>query len=515
MENMLYPIGIQSFSEIREKGFVYVDKTAAIYKMTSSGKFYFLSRPRRFGKSLLVSTLEAYFKGRKELFKGLAIEKLEKEWEKYPVLHLDFTGSRYMELSDLQTALDQQLSRWESIYGIASKYADPSARFKDVIDAACHKTGKQVVVLIDEYEKPIIDNIDNNELMEQFRRELQGFYSVLKGKDDSIRLAFLTGVTKLSKMSIFSGLNNLEDISMSPDYSSICGITSEEIKSYFKESVEDLAKFNHLSVADCYTKLARLYDGYHFSIESEGVYNPFSLLNAFKSRLFKLYWFGTGTPTVLVRYLKKEQTDLENISRENVREETLTDANFDNLKPVTLMYQTGYLTIKDYNPEQFTYNLDYPNEEVKRGFVNSLSETFTPSLSDDKFSIFAFANDVKAGNVEAFMRRFSAFLSDNGYRVQGEQEKYFQNTMSIFFRLMGLYVKTEYQTSNGRIDIVVETDRFVYIIELKRDQSPDVALRQIDEKGYDKPFLASGKTIVKLGINFSSQTRTVDGWKRA
>ena len=515
MENMLYPIGIQSFSEIREKGFVYVDKTAAIYKMTSSGKFYFLSRPRRFGKSLLVSTLEAYFKGRKELFKGLAIEKLEKEWEKYPVLHFDFSGGVCTDLRILRAKLNSLLSGYEKAYGIENGEDILSIRFENLIDAAYQKTGEKVVILIDEYEKPIIDNIDDPCLMEQFRKELQGFYSILKGKDGFIRFALLTGVTKLSKMSIFSGLNNLEDISMSPDYSSICGITSEEIKSYFEESVEDLAKFNHLSVADCYTKLARLYDGYHFSIESEGVYNPFSLLNAFKSRLFRLYWFGTGTPTALVRYLKKEQTDLENISRENVREETLTDANFDNLKPVTLMYQTGYLTIKDYNPEQFTYNLDYPNEEVKRGFVNSLSETFTPSLSDDKFSIFAFANDVKAGNVEAFMRRFSAFLSDNGYRVQGEQEKYFQNTMSIFFRLMGLYVKTEYQTSDGRIDIVVETDRFVYIIELKRDQSPDVALRQIEEKGYDKPFLASGKTIVKLGINFSSQTRTVDGWKRA
>jgi hypothetical protein len=512
---MLYPIGIQSFTEIRQGGYVYVDKTADIYKLASTGKYYFLSRPRRFGKSLLVSTMEAYFKGRKELFEGLAIENLEKDWEEYPVLHLDFTGSRYTELSDLQTALDQQLSKWESLYGIASKYTDPSARFKDVIDAARSKTGMRVVVLVDEYEKPIIDNIDNPGLMEQFRRELQGFYNVLKGKDDLIRFALLTGVTKLSKMSIFSGLNNLEDISMSPDFSSICGITSDEIKSYFGESVEALAKFNHLSVTDCYAKLAKMYDGYHFSIVSEGVYNPFSLLNAFKSKLFRLYWFGTGTPTVLVRYLKTKQVNLENISRENIREETLTDANFDNPKPVTLMYQTGYLTIKDYNPEQFTYNLDYPNEEVKRGFVYSLSETFTPSLADDKFSIFSFVDDVKAGNVEAFMRRFTAFLSANSYQVQGDQEKYFQNTMSIFFRLMGFDVKTEYQTSEGRVDIVLETDKYVYIIELKRDKSPEIALQQIEEKGYDKPFLASGKKIIKLGINFSSETRTVDGWKMA
>ncbi len=512
---MLYPIGIQNFEKIRQDGYVYVDKTALVYKLANEGCYYFLSRPRRFGKSLLVSTIESYFQGKKELFEGLAIEKLEKKWEEYPVLHLDFTGSRYAELSDLHAALDQQLSRWESLYGIAAKYTDPSARFKDVIDAARSKTGKQVAILIDEYDKPIIDNIDNPELMEQFRRELQGFYSVLKGKDDSIRFALLTGVTKLSKMSIFSGLNNLEDISMTPDYSSICGITSDEIKTYFGESVETLAKFNHLSVTDCYEKLARMYDGYHFSIVSEGVYNPFSLLNTFKSKLFRLYWFGTGTPTVLIRYLKMAQVTLENISRNNVREETLTDANFDNPKPVTLMYQTGYLTIKGYNPEQFTYNLDYPNEEVKRGFVNSLSDAFTPSLADDEFSIFSFVDDVKAGNVEAFMKRFTAFLSDNSYQVQGEQEKYFQNTMSIFFRLIGFEVKTEYQTSEGRIDIVIETDKYVYVIELKRDQSPELALQQIEAKGYAKPFLASGKKIIKLGINFSSETRTVDGWKMA
>ncbi len=515
MEKMLYPIGIQSFSDIRERGFVYVDKTAAIYKMAASGKFYFLSRPRRFGKSLLVSTLEAYFKGRKELFKGLAIERLEKEWEEYPVLHFDFSGGAYTSLRVLQAKLKSLLSGYEKAYGIENDEDILSIRFENLIGAAYQKTGKKVVILIDEYEKPIIDNIDDPSLMEQFRKELQGFYSILKGKDCFIRFALLTGVTKLSKMSIFSGLNNLEDISMNPDYSAICGITFDEIKSYFGEGVKDLADFNHLSVADSYATLARLYDGYHFSIASEGIYNPFSLLNAFKSKLFRLYWFGTGTPTVLIRYLKKEQTDLENISRENVREETLTDANFDNLKPVTLMYQTGYLTIKDYNPENFTYNLDYPNEEVKRGFVNSLSETFTPSLSNNEFSIFAFANDVKAGNVEAFMKRFTAFLSDNGYQVHGEQEKYFQNTMSIFFRLMGFEIKTEYQTSDGRIDIILNTDEYIYIIELKRDQSPDVALRQIEEKGYDKPFLASGKTIIKLGINFSSQTRTVDGWKRA
>ncbi len=512
---MLYPIGIQSFEKISQGGYVYVDKTSLVYRLANEGCYYFLSRPRRFGKSLLVSTMEAYFKGRKELFKGLAMESLEKEWIRYPILHLDFSGKAYDGKEVLLKVLDDALCKWEEEYGSVNRSDVPGLRFGNVIEAACKKTGRKVVILIDEYDKPIIDNLARPELRESFRETLQGFYGALKGKDDFIRFAFLTGVTKLSKMSIFSGLNNLEDISMNPDYASICGITPEELRLYFGESVKALAQFNRLSQEDCYSKLARMYDGYHFSIMGEGVYNPFSLLNTFKSKLFRLYWFGTGTPTFLIHYLKKSQLILENISKKNVREETLTDANYDNPQPVTLMYQTGYLTIKGYNPEQFTYNLDYPNEEVKRGFVNSLSEAFTPSLADDEFSIFSFADDVKAGDVEAFMKRFTAFLSDNSYQVQGEQEKYFQNTMSIFFRLIGFEVKTEYQTSEGRIDIVLETGKYVYIIELKRDQSPELALQQIEAKGYAKPFLASGKKIIKLGINFSSETRTVDGWKMA
>jgi hypothetical protein len=512
---MLYPIGIQSFEKNREGGYVYVDKTEYIYNLAHSGCYYFLSRPRRFGKSLLVSTMEAYFKGRKELFKDLAIERLEKDWTEYPVLHFDFSGGSFISLNDLTEKIDGFLCAWEKIYGKENDYESMPERFSAVIDAAHTKTGEKVVVLIDEYEKPIIDNMDSPELMDQFRRTLQGIYSVLKGKDKFIRFAFLTGVTKLGKMSIFSGLNNLEDISMNPDYSSICGITSDELRSYFGESVERLAEFNHLSVEDCYAKLAQMYDGYHFSVMSEGVYNPFSLLNTFKSRLFRFYWYGTGTPTFLVRYLKKAQIQLEDISRKDVREEALTDANYDDPKPVALMYQTGYLTIKNYNPKRFSYNLDYPNEEVKRGFVNSLSEIFTPSLADGKFSVFSFADDVNAGDVESFMNRFTAFLADNSYKVQGELEVYFQNTMSIFFKLIGFEVKTEYETSDGRVDIVMETDKYVYIIELKRDLNPEAALQQIEAKGYDRPFLASGKQIIKLGINFSSETRTIDGWKMA
>ena len=512
---MLYPIGIQSFEKIRTGGFVYVDKTALIYRLATSGQYYFLSRPRRFGKSLLVSTMEAYFSGRKELFEGLAMESLEKDWTEYPVLHLDLTGSSYTDISHLKMSLDQHLRKWESLYDVTPMSEDLSSRFKDIIDAAYRKAGQKVVILIDEYEKPIIDNIDNPELMEQFRRELQGFYSVIKGKDNAIRFAFLTGVTKLGKMSIFSGLNNLNDISMDARYADICGISEQELKSTFGESVEELARANELSVDDCYKKLAQMYDGYHFTENSVGIYNPFSLLNTFNSGKFRMYWFETGTPTFLVRYLKQGNYNLDNISRNDVSLETLTGSNYVSPAPITLMYQAGYLTIKGFNPDFFTYNLDYPNEEVKRGFMHSLSQLFAPALIDGELSVYQFVRDVRSGNTEAFMNRLTAFFAGNSYEIQGDLELYFQNVMSIMLKMMGLYVKTEYQTSNGRIDIVFDTDKYVYIIELKRDQSPEIALRQIEEKGYDKPFMASGKRIIKLGINFSSETKTIDGWAEA
>ena len=512
---MLYPIGIQSFEEIRSGGYVYVDKTALIYRLTSTGKYYFLSRPRRFGKSLLVSTMEAYFSGRKELFKGLAMASLEKDWLSYPVLHLDLTGAAYLSVDELYSKLNSFLSKYEERYEIRTGEHVASVRFENIIDTAYRKTGQKVVILIDEYEKPIIDNIDNPELMEQFRRELQGFYSVIKGKDNAIRFAFLTGVTKLGKMSIFSGLNNLNDISMDARYADICGISEQELKSYFGESVKTLAEMNGLSEEECYKKLASMYDGYHFHYRSPGIYNPFSLLNTFNANEFRMYWFETGTPTFLVRYLKQGNYNLDNIAKNDVAVETLTGANYVSPAPITLMYQAGYLTIKDYDQRFNTYNLDYPNEEVKSGFLNSLSHLYAPALAGGELSVYQFIRDIEKGDTKAFMDRLTSFFAGNSYMIQGDLELYFQNVMSIMLKMMGLYVKTEYQTSNGRIDIVFDTDKYVYIIELKRDESAEVALKQIEEKGYDKPFLASGKQIIKLGINFSSETKTIDGWAEA
>ena len=512
---MLYPIGMQSFEDLRRKGFVYVDKTRQVFNLAVNGKYYFLSRPRRFGKSLLVSTMEAYFKGKKELFKGLAIGELEKDWNEYPVLHLDFSGKAYNAPDVLDKVLDDALCKWEEMYGSVNRSDVPGIRFGNVIEAACKKTGRQAVILIDEYDKPVVDNLTRPELRDSFKETLQGFYSVLKGKDEFIRFGFLTGVTKMGKMSVFSGLNNLQDLSMNPEFTDICGISEDELKSCFGESVAELAEAGGLSVPECYGKLARMYDGYHFCPGSKGVYNPFSLLNTLKDKTFGEYWFATGTPTFLVNYLKESDCDLNDIVRNDVPLDVLNGTYTTDLKPVTLMYQAGYLTIKDYDPEFRTYNLGYPNEEVESGFLNSLSQIFTPSLNDGEFSVARFVRALRDGRIEEFMDMFTAFLSSNSYEVQGKLEIYFQNTISLMFKLMGFYVKTEYRTSDGRIDIVIQTDRFIYIIELKRDQSPDIALQQIERKGYDKPFLASGKRIVKLGINFSSETRTIDGWKMA
>ena len=510
---MLYPIGIQSFPEIRQGGYVYVDKTAGIYKLASTGKYYFLSRPRRFGKSLLVSTMEAYFKGRKELFEGLAIEKLEKNWEESPVLHFDFSGKSYAQPDSLSDILNIHLKQMEDKYGVEVISNACDSRLKGVIETAYRKTGKKVVVLVDEYDKPIIDNLTRAELRDAFRETLEGFYGVLKSKDDYIRFGFLTGVTKIGKMSVFSGLNNIQDISMRAEYTDICGISKSELKSNFAESVTELAAANSLSVDECYEKLAIMYDGYHFRQDCEGVYNPYSLLNAFNYNEFGEYWFETGTPSFLVQYLKDGKYNLDDISKNTVSINMLTGTNYAEPAVLTLMYQSGYLTIKGYDERFKKYYLDYPNEEVKSGFLDSLSQIFAPALIDGAFSASYFVSDMENGDVNGFMNRFTAFLSDNNYEIQGNLELYFQNTISLMFKMMGLYVKTEYQTSDGRIDIVVDTQKCVYIIEIKRDQSPDIAIQQIEEKGYDKPFLASGKKIIKLGINFSSETRTIDGWK--
>ena len=367
---MLYPIGIQNFEKLREGGYTYVDKTALIYKLAASGTYYFLSRPRRFGKSLLISTMDAYFSGKKELFKGLAMEQMEKDWIQYPVLHLDLNGITYSSEDVLDQVLNDKLSDWEAEYGITASSTVPGLRFQNIIDAAYESTGHKVVILIDEYDKPIVDNLVNPELADNFKKTLQGFYSVLKAKDGQIKFGFLTGVSKIGKLSVFSALNNLKDISMVKEYADICGISEKELHDNFDESVAELGEANDLTKEDGYFKLKEMYDGYHFSQNSIGVYNPFSLLNAFSDREFQDYWFETGTPTLLVNVMKKTLFDVPTLSDNVVVSADDLSGMQDIINnPIPLFYQTGYLTIKGYDKEFKEYTLGFPNDEVKTGFL--------------------------------------------------------------------------------------------------------------------------------------------------
>ena len=512
---MLYPIGIQNFEKIRKDGYVYVDKTALIYRLATTGTYYFLSRPRRFGKSLLLSTMEAYFKGKKELFEGLAMEKLEKEWNDYPVLHLDLNGSKYVNPEDLDDVLDMNLNRWESEYGVTVRYNTLSVRFQAVIDAAYEKTGKQVVILIDEYDKPIVNNLDKKELSDYYRSVLQGFYGVIKSKGEQTKFCFLTGVSKIGKLSVFSGLNNLKDISMVKDYAGICGLSEDELHKYFDASVAELGEANELTKEDCYLRLKDMYDGYHFTHNSVGVYNPFSLLNAFSDREFKEYWFETGTPTLLVNVMKQTSFDVTALS-DNIVVPTATLNGMQDImnKPVPLFFQTGYLTIKDYDSEYNEYRLGFPNEEVKNGFLNFIYAYYVPvNPADDSTTTSQLAKALKAGDPYTFMKTLEALFANTTYQIQGNSEKNFQYAMYIIMELLGEYVEAERHTSNGRIDLLLQTKDYIYIVELKIDNTADAALQQIEEKGYAKPFSNDPRKIFKIGVSFSTENRRIEDWK--
>ena len=511
---MLYPIGIQSFEDIRRGGYVYVDKTALIYKLAATGKYYFLSRPRRFGKSLLVSTMEAYFKGKKELFDGLAVASLEKDWTEYPVLHLDLSGASYADMEALNDKIGRQLETLESRFGVVKKYKTFPVRFDNLIECAFNKTGRQVVILIDEYDKPVIDNLDRPELQDKMRETLRGFYGVMKSKDAFIRFGFLTGVTKIGKMSVFSDLNNPKDISMDARYTDICGISEADLNDYFSESVRKLAEAYGLSDDECRQKLAMMYDGYHFCEDSMGIYNPFSLLNTFDSLKFKEYWFETGTPSFLVKVMKNTSYDITSLSEQEADSSLLTDIGSAFLNPVPLLYQSGYLTIKGYDEDFQMYRLGFPNREVKHGFLNYLMRYYTPVGSETPMMLISrMTRDIRGGNPEGFMTRLDALFARTNYQIQGDCEKDFQYAMYIIIELMGEYVETERTTSNGRIDILIKTKDYVYIIEIKTDSTPDEALAQIEEKGYARPFADDRRRIFRVGVNFSTSARRIDGWK--
>ncbi len=515
---MLYPIGIQDFGKIRRDGYVYVDKTDLIYKMThGSGRYIFLSRPRRFGKSLLVSTLEAYFSGEKDLFDDLAIAGLEKDWIQYPVLRLDLSGASYTSKQALDSKLNSFLKHYEQLYSSVSDEPVSSIRFDALIQAAFTKTGKPVVILIDEYDKPIVDNIGDEALTDAFRRQLQGFYSVMKAKDGCIGFGFLTGVTKIGKLSVFSGLNNLKDISMDARYTDICGISEKDLRKYFQESVRELAEANRISVEQCYEKLARMYDGYHFCEDSDGMYNPFSLLNTFDSLKFRQYWIETGTPSFLVEVMKRTDYDVTGIATEEADSTLLTEIDTAFHNPVPLLYQSGYLTIKSYDEVTGIYTLGFPNLEVKNGFLSFLLNYYTTARGAGSLLIRQMSSDLIGGRPKDFMKRMEAFFARQNYQIQGDAEKDFHYAMSIILQLLGenVTVHSEDATSEGRMDLLAETPRFVYIIEIKINDTAEAALEQIEAKGYARKFADDARQVFKIGIRFSTESRCVDSWKVA
>lgn len=510
---MKYPIGIQDFEKLRTNGYSYVDKSRFVYKLATEGEYYFLSRPRRFGKSLFLSTLEAYFQGKKELFEGLAIYDLETEWKKYPIFHIDLNTANFREKDSLYTVLNDYLTNWEDKYGARESEATLALRFKGVIARAAEKEGCGVVILIDEYDKPILQTLRDPELQAEHRAQLKAFYSVLKTQDRYIKFAFLTGVTKFGKVSVFSDLNNLTDISMDHRYISICGMTEKELLTNFKEGISELAEANGDTEEATIAKLKARYDGYHFEENTVGIYNPFSVLNTLSRLRYKDYWFETGTPTFLVDLLKMHNYRLRDMTKERVSDDVINSVDSLSTNPIPVIYQSGYLTIKGYDERFKKYLLGFPNKEVEEGFLNFLLPLYTSAGNNSPFLVDEFVQDVESGNPERFMQRMKAFFADTSYQVVGNAELYFQNAMYLVFKIMGFYTQVERPTSDGRIDAIIQTPNYIYVIECKLDRTADEAIKQIENNGYAEPFLMDKRRLYKIGVSFSSETRGVAEYK--
>ena len=511
---MKYPLGIQSFGDIRTDRYLYVDKTSYIYDIVSRGKYYFLSRPRRFGKSLLISTLEAYFKGKKELFKGLDIYQEEVVWKQFPVLRLDLNVDNYKSLDVLYEVLGNTLNQWERQYDVVPTTTSVSLRLRNLIIDIYEKTGKKVVMLVDEYDKPLLQTMDNEQLQTEMRDALKAFYGVLKPMDDYMQFGFFTGVTKFSKVSVFSDLNNLTDLSMDHRYVGLCGITEREIHEDLDEEVGKLAEAGKMSKEDCYRKLRDYYDGYHFCEDTEGIYNPYSLLNALSQQRFRDYWFETGTPSYLADTLRQTDYPLDRLTREEATSQLLASLDSLHQTPIPLIYQSGYLTIKDYDPDFRTYRLGFPNKEVEHGFVEFLAKYYIPQEKGYNSAFIAdFVRDVRKGEAEQFMQRLDALFASGDYQVAGDAELYFQNAVWVIFKMIGFYTEVERHTTDGRMDMLIQTQDFIYIIEFKLDKSADEALQQIKDKQYAKPFEHDTRALYEIGVNFSSRTRRIEGWK--
>ena len=510
-----YPIGIQTFSEIRERNYLYIDKTQYLVDFIDKGyKYVFLSRPRRFGKSLFASMIHAYYEGRKDLFEGLAMGEYEKDWVKHPVLHLDMSAAKHMDKDMLERYLADMLTDQEAVFGYKSEKQDPNIRLKDLVVTANRLTGRKVALIIDEYDAPLLDVVHEELNLVALRRAMQNFYSPIKSLDPYLEFVFLTGITKFAQLSIFSELNNLFNISMYDKYSAICGISSEELHTQMLPDVECLAEHRHLSVDETFERLKRKYDGYHFSKNSEDVYNPFSLIKALASGDIGDYWFDSGTPTYIIKLLQKYNVGLRDLTGQDagVSDFDVSPENMTTALP--LLYQSGYLTIKHYEPMIDLYTLGYPNEEVRTGMVRSLAANYlTPAEGTNSSFVIKFVKAVIADDMEQALTLMRAYLAGVSYRLSNKTERDVQTIFYLVFSLIGSFIKVEEESAHGRADVVITLPSVVYVMELKFDGSADAALRQIDEKGYLIPYTADGKRLVKVGVNYSSEERTITEWR--
>lgn len=516
-QQKLYPIGIQTFSELINKNYLYVDKTEYVYRMTHSGaKYLFLSRPRRFGKSLLASTLHSYFSGQKELFKGLAIEKMEKEWTEYPVLHFDMSLGKHMDCEQLNRYLASQLESHESKYGISVSdiHEDVNLRLTALIKHAFEQTGQQVVVIIDEYDAPLLDVIHEEKNLPALRNVMRNFYSPLKACDPYLRFVFLTGITKFSQLSIFSELNNIKNISMDEPYAAICGISEEELLTQMDSDLDLLAKKMKITREQVLAGLKENYDGYHFTWPSPDIYNPYSLLNAFTDGKFDSYWFGSGTPTYLIEMLNKFGVVPSKIGGTEAVSADF-DAPTERMTSITpLLYQSGYITVKDYDNEFGIYKLDIPNKEVRIGLMRSLITSYiTNDTLPTNTMVVNLARALSRDNMDGALRLLQEFLSTVPYCNNATSEGHFQQVFYIIFSLLGYYVDVEIHTPRGRVDVVLRTRTTLYVMELKLDKTAGTAMQQIDLKNYPERFALSGLPVVKVAVNFDSERRTLGDWK--
>lgn len=515
MTDLRYPIGVQNFEEIRKGGYVYVDKTRFIYELIRRTKYYFLGRPRRFGKSLLLSTIKTFFQGKRELFEGLDISTYpDLDWDSYPVIHLDLNAESYIDSSSLDARIDLLLKEYEKLYNVVEIASTLAGRFYTLIKSAHKFTGKQVVVLIDEYDKPILDTIHDDSISGLHRDKLRGFYSVLKSTDEHLKFCLLTGVTKFAHLNIFSGLNNLLDISLDDRFASICGITEKELAENFKVSINLLAQAREISCKETFRKLKENYDGYHFSENCPDIYNPHSILCCFDKKKIEPFWFYTGTPTFLINLMQNRRYELSKVDGTECEGSRMYGIDAAANDPIPVLYQSGYLSIKKYDPEYNVYTLGYPNREVKDGFISSLIPHYTGLDKDStQFSIRHFIKEINGGDAEAFMIRIQTLFAAIPYEMQMEKEINFQNALYLLFMLIGLHVNVEYHTSKGRIDVLIKTNCYIYIIEIKVNSNPDIAIAQIEDTQYSLPFSNDEREIIKIGANFSTESRTLENWE--